>query len=239
MHFVTFGQKKNPAIVFLHGWGGSIDSWIYFAKTFSYYGFFCVVVDFPGFGQSPEPTKAYSVYDYANEVSLLINKLDLKDIVVVGHSFGGRIGIVLSGFLKLNITKLVLVDSAGIKPRRGIGYYIKVKKYKKLKSLVAMGKKPKEVLEKYGSDDYRQLSLVMKETFVKVVNEDLLEYAKQIKISTLIVWGDKDKDTPLYMAKKLKRAIKGAEMKVYAGGHYSYLDNKKRFIDDLYTFLMV
>ena len=161
MNYITLGRKKNPAVVFLHGWGGSIVSWLGVAKRISGFGFYCILVDFPGFGQTPEPDQPYGVEDYAQEVKKLIDKLNLKSVTLVGHSFGGRVAIVLSAGGLDCVLRLVLVDSAGIKPRRGLLYKIKISRYKRLKARVDSGKLDSLVLEKFGSDDYRALSPVI------------------------------------------------------------------------------
>ena len=238
MNYVTFGRKSNPAVVFLHGWGGNIDSWKAVAKTISGFGFYCVVLDFAGFGKTPEPLRVYSIFDYADDVEMLINGLSLNNVTLVGHSFGGRVAIVLGSKNLSAVDKIVLVDSAGVMPRRGIKYRFKIFQYKKVKKKVAAGKVDSGRLAKFGSADYKILSPVMKASFVQIVNTDLLPYAKNINKQTLLVWGRRDKDTPLYMAKKLNRAIKGARISVYDGGHYSYLDYFNRFIDELYEFLV-
>lgn len=238
MFYETFGRKKNPAIVFLHGWGGSLVSWLGTAKAMASLGFYSVVVDFAGFGKSAEPNESYCVEDYADEVASLVKSLGLGEIFLVGHSFGGRVAIILSSLQKIEIKKLVLVDSAGVLPRRGLLYKVKIKRYKYLKKKAREGKCDPEKLKKYGSSDYLKLSPVMKQTFIKVVNQDLLPYAKKIAVETLIVWGKKDKDTPMYMAKKLNRTIKGSFLSVLPSGHYCYIDNFKVFIDELYAFLI-
>ena len=128
MNYITLGKRQNPAVVLLNGWGGSINSFLGVGKVLAGFGFFVVIVDFMGFGESKEPKEPKSIYSYASDVENLIKDLGLKDVSVVGHSFGGRVGVVLAS--KCKIKKLVLVDSAGIKPRRGLLYYLRVKKYK-------------------------------------------------------------------------------------------------------------
>ena len=238
MNYLTFGRIGNPVLVFLHGWGGSLVSWISTAEAMARIGFYCVVVDLPGFGQTPEPNVVYGVTDYAKEVERLVQCLGIRELSVIGHSFGGRVAIVLSARGNVNIKKLVLVDSAGVIPRRGVRYWCKVKKYKRVKKLVETGKLPKDSLKTYGSKDYQELTPIMKGTFVKVVNEDLLLTAKTIKVPTLLVWGRKDKDTPMYMARKLHGAIRDSTLVVYNAGHYSYLDNFREFIEDIYAFMV-
>ena len=134
MNYITLGKRKNPAILFLHGWGGSINSFLGVGKILAGFGFFVVIVDFVGFGESEKPSEPKTVYSYADDVRALIEELGLTNLSVVGHSFGGRIAIILAsiGLAK----KLVLVDSAGVKPRRGLLYQIKIRRYKRLKKKV-------------------------------------------------------------------------------------------------------
>ena len=101
-----------------------------------------------------------------------------------------------------------------------------------------MFKKLKSKLLKYGSDDYKKLSKTMKQTFVNVVNEDLSCFVSKIVCNTLIVWGEKDKETKLWMAKKLNKLIVGSNLKIIKNsGHFCFLDNKTEFLIILDTFL--
>lgn len=228
MNYEYYGTGQKT-IIFLHGWGGSISSFKYFADILSN-SFKVLNIDFPGFGQSREPLREYSVRDYANEIHNLILNLNIESYYVVAHSFGGRVALVLND-INSNMEKLVLVDSAGIKPRFSLKKWLKIKKYKIYKKLVKTRLLNPKCLEKFGSNDYKNLSENMRKTFVKVVNEDLSRYAKNINIDTLIVWGKNDKETPPYMAKRLKRYIKNSEIVwINNAGHFSYLDNQMLFL---------
>ena len=91
-----------------------------------------VYVDFDGFGESAEPVKPFSVFDYTQALKSLLDKFDIEQLVLVGHSFGGRVAIKYS-FLYQNDYdkfKLCLVDSAGVKPRRNLFYYYRIYKFK-------------------------------------------------------------------------------------------------------------
>ena len=124
---------------------------------------------------------------------------------------------------------LVLVDSAGLKPRRKPTYYVKITIHKLMKKLGMKGLK--------GSNDYRVLSLVMKETFKKVVSYDQSYLLKDIAVPTAIFWGKNDKDTPLYMAKKLSKNIKDSSLFLLDGGHYAYVDDFEKFVGILTAFI--
>lgn len=219
INYSIVGNGRIP-IVFLHGWGGSQESFLFICKylKFDYRAMF---IDFPPFGKSKEPKKAFTIFDYANIVKKLIVKENFNNSVIVGHSFGGRVAIILasSGYAR----SLILTASAGIKPKRNLKYYFRVYSYKvkKLFNKNANG----------GSKDYKKLSSVMKKTFINVVNEYLEPYAKKITCPTILFWGKKDKDTPLYMAKKLKKLIKDSALLINKNsGHFCYLQDLSKFV---------
>ena len=207
MNYIKFGNSNNY-IVFLHGWGADKNSFIWLKDYFKEYSL--IFVDFAGFGETQEPVKPYSVFDYMQELRNLLSGFEIKNLILVGHSFGGRVAIKYTFFYQndYEVFKLCLVDSAGIKPRRGIKYYYNIYRYKFYKKFFPNSKK----IEKFGSSDYRKLSSVMKQTFIKVVNEDLSYYAKFITAKTKIVWGEKDLETKMYMARKLHKMIKNSSL---------------------------
>lgn len=187
------------------------------------------LVDFYGFGKTPHPDYPLTVKDYADGVLELMDKLNIEKATLVGHSFGGRVAIYIAAKYPEKVEKLVLVDSAGIKPRRGIKYRLKILLHKILKKF---GKGLK------GSKDYRALSPVMKKTFQNVVNYDETYLLSDITADTAIFWGDKDKDTPLYMARKLNKKIKSSHLFLLTNaGHFSYLDNSGYFLKILSAFI--
>ena len=232
-----FFQGKGEFIFFLHGWGGDKNSFKivknHIAKNCN-----MVFVSFAGFGDSLMPNKPYTVSDYANEVKNLIVSLARgRKVNIVCHSFGARVTAKLASLYSELIDKIIIVDGAGVKPRRKLSYYIKVLKYKRAKARVRKGKASENILQKYGSSDYKALSPVMKQTFTLVVNENLKKDFKQIKNETLLFWGEKDKDTPLYMAKKLNRWIKNSALVVAKNaGHFSYIDDLPLFIAVINSF---
>ena len=233
MKYLKFGNSKN-FIVFLHGWGADKNSFLWLKDYFQ--NFTTIFVDFAGFGESTEPTKPYTVFDYVNDLKQLLDDFYIENLVLVGHSFGGRVAIKFSFLFQNNYKsfKLCLVESAGLKPKRGLKYYYKIYKYKFYKKLFPNSKK----LSKFGSSDYKALSPVMKATFINVVNEDLACYAKYIIAKTIIIWGDKDKETKIYMAKKLKKLIKNSNLKIIKNaGHFSFLDKPFQFAIILDKFL--
>lgn len=230
MNFIKLGSGKH-FIVFLHGWGGCIDSFFW---TKSYFEDFSLVyLDFYGFGNSPEPDKPLYVSDYAVELKNILNKFEIQSLTIVGHSFGGRVAIKFAFLYQHNYKdlKLFLIDSAGIKPQRSPLYYLKVYNYKRLKNKAKKSPRLKQRLKNFGSDDYKKLSDIMKKTFINIVNEDLAVDAKFITASTIIMWGKKDTETKLYMAKKLHKLINNSKLFIFKNaGHFSYIDQRQEFL---------
>ena len=237
----SFAGQGIP-MVLLHGWGTDSSSlapvFDHFKEYFSVYN-----IDLPGFGDSPAPQDAWSVGDYADLVEAFIKKMDMDRPVILGHSFGGRLSIILSA---RNIPrKTVLVDAAGIRPKRTMKYYLRVYTYKCAKKLFALpglnryrGRALSLWLKKNPSSDYNAAEGMMRQIFVKVVNEDLKHYLPEIEVPTLLVWGENDTATPLSDGKLMEKMIPDSGLVVLNGaGHYSYLERLPQFLLILDSFL--
>jgi len=226
-------------LLLLHGWGVDAAS---FAPVAEYLrkGFAVYAVDFPGFGASTAPAEVWGVSQYANLIENFCGQLKIDKPLVIGHSFGGRVAIML-GARGLPL-KMVLVDSAGILPKRGLDYYAKVYSYKagkRIFSLPGLGKFKKKYINKNnaGSSDYKAAQGIMKQVFVKVVNQDLKEFLPKITTSALLVWGDADTATPLADGQLMEKLIPDAGLVVFPGaGHYSYLERLPQFLAVLDSF---
>lgn len=213
--------EKTPVLL-MHGWGCDVRVMrriFYFLVTL---GHEVVSIDFPGFGKSDPPPENFTVFDYATLTEKLIKQLFDRPIIALGHSFGGRIALILGD--SECVEKLILVSSAGIKPRRKPSYFVKVGLYKFCKKVL------KKDMKNAGSTDYKALSPIMKKVFVSVVNTDLTENAKKVSVPTLLIWGENDKETPLYMAKKLNKHIRGSRLVTLNGcGHFCFADDFNSF----------
>ena len=226
-YYEKYGDKK-PVVLILPGWGNTRNTFtnlITFLKnTHTVY-----IIDYPGFGNSPLPNKELSIYDYAELIHKFILKEKIKPIIIA-HSFGGRIAAILIGKYHLHINKLILIDVAGIK-HFNIKVFLKQKIYKFLKlllNILPLKNKylyHKKLLKLFSSEDYHNLSSIMKKSFINIVNEDLKKYYKLITCETLIIWGKKDLDTPLKDAYYLRKIIKDSGLIIYNNGHFSYFEN--------------
>ena len=214
------GRSRQP-ILLLHGWGcdGSIFSSL--IDTFRDRSF--LVIDFPPFGKSEPNIKNWNIYTYANMVMSLCDDLCIDKCHILAHSFGGRVALILMAVRCSFVQSCILTGCAGIKPRHGPSYHYRIYKYKLLKKL---GRDTSNM----GSSDYLALSPDMRKVFSSIVQEHLDDYCKKINTKTLIIWGENDNQTPLYMAKKLNKYIKGSTLIILKkAGHFTFLDKPLEF----------
>ncbi len=241
---VAAADGKEP-IVLLHGWGASIQTMLpiynYLAPRHRVYA-----LDFPGCGDSDQPPVAWGVAEYMQLVLDWLDALQIPQATFIGHSHGGRVSLVLAARHPERVKRLILVDSAGIRAPRNFRYYRRVYFYKAAKRVIALPgirrwQVPlrKRLMKLLGSEDYGSVTPgVMQGTFIKLVNEDLRPILKSIKASTLLIWGENDKDTPVSDGKIMEQAIPDAGLVILKGaGHFSYLDCFPQFCAVISSFL--
>lgn len=230
LHYRDSGEPDLRPVIIMHGWGCNVDTVASIENIFK--GKMRVInVDLPGHGKSSEPPSVWGVEDFTAMMEKFISRLGLEKPSLIGHSFGGRISILLSS--RGDVDKVLLVDSAGIKPKRSLSYYWKVYSFKAMKNAVMLlcgKKKGTEIADKLrgkkGSADYRNSSPRMRAIMSKCVNEDLKYAMPSIKAPVLLVWGEDDTATPLSDAQTMKKLIPDAGLVSFPGcGHYSFLDN--------------
>lgn len=242
LNYIVEGWGKD--VVILHGWGANINTILPIVNILKD-RFKVHAIDLPGFGESSEPEEPIDSYEYANIVKAYMDKMKIEKVILIGHSFGGKLSIILGHKYPEMVEKMVLVNSAGLIPKRGLKYYIKVYSFKCMKFIykdiffwINNKNKMEQFYKKFGSTDYQDATGVMRKILVTVVNENLFPLLKDIKVPTLLIWGDEDQDTPLYMGKKMEQEIKDSGIVVLKGtGHYSYLDDYQRFAVILKNFL--
>ncbi|WP_289762424.1 alpha/beta hydrolase [uncultured Duncaniella sp.] len=242
LHY-TDSEKGEKTVVMMHGWGCNHTTLASIERVALSCGYRVINVDFPGFGDSQEPNDVWGVEEYTRQIEALTKELGIKTPIMLGHSFGGRVGILYAS--RNQVEKLILVDAAGIKPKRSLKYYWKVYSFKAIKRLMYLFL-GKETAEKHldarrakaGSSDYANASPMMRRILSKVVNEDLTDKLQHIKAPTLLIWGENDTATSLSDAKKMERLIPDAGLVSFPGcGHYSFLDNPMQFAAVLRSFL--
>lgn len=242
-------QGSGPDLVLMHGWGCN-SSTVASVAAVAAESHTVYSLSLPGFGTpgvvevlSPEPVEVWGTYDYATLLSQFISALHLTRPTLIGHSYGGRVAIVYAS--AHDVDRLVLVDAAGVKPRRPLKYYLKVYSFKAAKFLAPLllgRERGQAAIERWrgksGSADYNSSTPKMRAVMSKSVNEDLCHLMPSIKAPTLLLWGENDTATPLSDARKMERLIPDAAVVSFTGaGHYSFLDAPAQFAAVLRSFL--
>jgi pimeloyl-ACP methyl ester carboxylesterase len=236
-------EGSGDPVVLLHGWGASSQSFALLSGTLVK-SFRILVLDLPGFGWSQPPPAAWGTREYASHVGQVLSEAGIGSAAVLGHSFGGRIAIRLAGEQPRRVTRLALVASAGIRPRRGLGYHARVAATKIVKgffSLPGWGEAGRRIiarrLERTGSRDYRAAGR-MRPTLVRLVNEDLADVLPAIQAPTLILWGSHDQEVPKSAMEIMHARIVRSRLVVFEGaGHFPFLDAPEEFGRTLTAFL--
>lgn len=207
----------------MHGYLSSKESFYpqieYFSKFYRVIAF-----DFPGFGEAEPLKSAFSVDDYADWTESFLREQGIEKPFVIAHSFGGRVAVKCLSRSDL-FERAVLCGCAGIIPKRGFRYKMKVGTYRFVRKIA-----PRYADKKFGSAEYRSLSPVMRESYKKIVNEDLRKDAEKIRVPVLFVNGENDRETPLSSIRIYEKAIAGSRVEVLSSaGHFAHLDNPLAF----------
>jgi len=240
IHYEEYG--KGEKILLLHGWGNDLNS---FNKQLDCLKdkYHLYLIDLPGFGKTNEPNDIYSLDDYVKIVTIFIkNIIKEENNMIIGHSFGGRIGIKISTIL--NLKGLILISGAGIK-HNTLRKTLKVFKYKIMKNYYKLTKNYLEynfLIKNTGSSDYISLSSNMKESMKLIIKEDLRKYLKKIDCKTLLIYGDEDTETPYIDGSLMNKKIKDSIFyKIPNGNHFIHIEKSEivndiieRFLCDIY-----
>ncbi len=229
LNYIEEGQ--GPDVLLLHGWGASCES---YKGVINALRDKChlIALDFPGCGKSDLPEKPLDINDYVALVMEFCSCLKLRNPILVGHSHGGRVIMKLAGSGLMNPKKIVFIDAAGIKPKFNLKKSIKVFTFKTVKRVLTLpvirkfsGNLLQKARNHFGSADYNSAPEVMRKTLVKLVNDDMTLYLDGITASTLLIWGENDTATPLYMAKKIEKTIPDCGLCIIKNtGHWSFVE---------------
>lgn len=227
-YFLMGSPESDEAVVMLHGWGANIELFKNAAEPIAT-KYLVAAPDMPGFGETPEPPFPWQVDDYTDFVVEFIKNLGLKKVILLGHSFGGRviIKLVTRDNLPFTVSRIILVDAAGIRPEKTPEQERKEKIMKIGKKLLSATPKLVEKMQSMvGSADYKAASPLMKKVLINVVNEDLSHLLPKISAETLLIWGTLDTATPIKDAEMMESLIPDAGLARIEGvGHFSFLEN--------------
>ena len=207
----------------MHGYLSSKEA---FASQVAYFSRFYRVtaIDFLGFGHSRCLTSAFSVEDYALWTKEVLTLLGVSQPHVIAHSFGCRVAVKLASKEPTFFDKMLLTGAAGIRPKHGMAYHAKVKLYRLVRKVA-----PAYAEAHFGSAEYRALSPIMKESYKKIVNEDLRSCAQQVKNQVLLVEGIEDTVTPISDVNAYLGAFQQGKMKMMPGGHFAFSEYPTAF----------
>lgn len=219
INYLQFGKRGQP-IIFLHGWQQNSRSFSTLVP-FLYKNYRLFLLDLPGFGKSEFPPIDFSSFDYAKVIIEWIKKKRLKEVILVGHSFGGKIAAIITAQEPNLVSKLILIASAGIPhPKK---YY----RFKKIIPSRLIKKIPFCLRSVFVSRDYKQAGKLLP-IFKNIVKEDLRPIFSRINIPTLIIWGKNDKELSVKDGKKIHQLIKKSKLTITAGGHFPFWENPQK-----------
>ncbi|MEQ8965954.1 MAG: alpha/beta hydrolase [Azospirillaceae bacterium] len=202
--------------VWLHGWGQDRRAFAALADFFTGWGE-GLLVDLPGFGETPGPPEPWDTADYADHLAARLAVAPRPGRrVVIGHSFGGRVAIRLAARHPDSVDALILIAGAGLQRQRSLRQRLRAGALKRLGRLakavdaVAGTRLHAAYAARFGSADYRNAG-ALRPTFVKVVTEDLSDEARRVAVPVLLLYGETDTETPPEFAERYAALMPDAE----------------------------
>jgi pimeloyl-ACP methyl ester carboxylesterase len=241
---------SGPPLLLLHGWANSGLTLEPLAAALAGVRE-TIVPDLPGFGrtQPPKEPEGWDTARHAAFIVELMEKLKLPSADFFGHSHGGRIASYLAATSPERVERLVLCGSAGLHVRltprarlRRAWRRLLLRTAHRTAAKGLLGKngpeRARRLSERYASADYRAAG-PMRPTMAKVVADDLEPLLPRIQAPTLLIWGERDAESPLALGLRSKRLIPGARLVVLPGaGHHVFQEQPARVASEIRDFLM-
>ncbi len=236
-------------VLLLHGWGVTLDSCLSPLAGALQADCRVTALEFPAHGMTGKPAQTWGVPEFAAWVKAMMAALGLGPQTVIAHSFGGRVALWLAAHEPGLVMRLVLTGAAGLMPKKTaareadeLRYQHQRQQLERLKSLPLVGNIAKaaqdRLRDKRSSPDYKALDEGMKKTFVRIITQDLRPILAHIEQPTLLIWGDQDTETPLWMGRTMEEEIKDAALITFEGrGHFAYLEELPRFARIVQAFI--
>lgn len=205
-------MKKSP-VVLLHGWG-SEGKFLPLADLLRQKGYPVFIPEFPGFGSTEPPKKPLFLSDYAHFLHDYLEKNSVKNLILVGHSFGGRVAILHQALYPKSAHAIILSGTPGFSPVKRSKYIVSVIIAKLGGAFLSLP--PffliKDIARKcyyylVGARDYYRAQGSMQQTFKNIVQEDLTVSMKSIQAPCALIWGENDMLVPVWVAKKMRDVI--------------------------------
>lgn len=219
-------------MLLLHGYKSSAESFYYQINALAQSGYRAIAPDMPGFGSSAPLIRAWSVGDYCDWLKKFVRAEGLKSPYIVAHSFGARVAIKYLSTYPRGAKKLLITGGAGVVKPRSPQYIRRVNAYRRIKKLF-----PRFAERHFGSEEYRSLLPVEKESYKLIVNEDLQCCARDIDIPVLLIYGRNDVTTPPDEEGKIfNECIAGSRLQITDGGHFCFCENSADFNELMLAF---
>lgn len=232
INYLLYGDSTKDTIILLHGWGQNIQMMQPIGDNLSS-EYQILILDLPGFGKSDEPKYPWTLDDYVDAIYELVKRLKIKNPIVMGHSFGGKLTLLYASKYP---TKKIVVFASPI--NHNVKVSTKTKVLKKVKKIPGIGQLSELAKKHIGSTDYKNATPIMREVLVRHIGTDIYADLANITVPTLIVWGTNDMAVDISVAKEIESAIKGSGVVVYEGcTHYAYLERLGQTINVLRSFL--
>ena len=232
INYKRYGNISGQPIILLHGWGQNIQMMEPIGNNLLDNDI--IIFDLPGFGKSEEPKTVWSIKDYAECIHKCLDELKVKNPILIGHSFGGKITLMYASMYETK--KIVLLASPFKKDIQKLS--IKTKMLKQAKKIPGLNNLAEFAKKHVGSTDYKNASPMMRSILVEHVNNDITEDIKKIKCSAIIIWGTNDQAVPLSDAYILESLIKDAAVIEYEGcTHYAYLERLGQTVNIISSFI--
>ncbi len=259
----TLPKTSESTILVLHGWTQSADTkdkWQPLIDNLAAAGFAVKFLQLPGLKSSLE--KPWHLADYCQW--LLQEMTAYKSVVLIGHSFGGQIAAAVAAAQPNNLQQLILIDPAGIRDRS----WIKQLKRTVFKAAAKLGSGILNLFASVSSSkrgraarsdddlgrwkkagrfwlyrlareqDYYQASPVLKQTMINILSEEITERLKQVQVPSLIIWGERDRATPLKHAQVFQQEIRHSRLAVIKqAGHNPHYFHPKKVAQIILDFL--
>jgi len=243
-------------LIILHGWQSSGAKWQKVKEKIEENDIRVLAPDIPGFKAENELETPWNLDDYINWFKDYVTKCELeypeiKDngFYLLGHSFGGRMSIKIASKNIFKLQGLILVSAAGIKRNQTLHSEVMGLAAKIVKAF-KLGDRPasknwynflriffyRYIIRK---TDYLNAKGALNDTIKNILSEDLRQRLSDIKEPTKIIWGRKDKITPLVDAYTMKEKIQNSEIDILEDtGHMPYNDCPEKLAESIIKFIL-
>jgi pimeloyl-ACP methyl ester carboxylesterase len=234
-------EQNNPTLIILHGWQSSKEKWQVVKENLEKQGLKVIVPDLPGFKKENELNRSWNLDNYLRWFEKFSSEIS-EPFFLLGHSFGGRMAIKFAAQHPEKLKGLILVSAAGIKHKKTFkqNLFFKMAKTGKKFSFLPFFSFFRKAFYKFivREKDYARAQGFLKETFKKIIAEDLTPYFLKIKISTLIIWGEKDKMTSLSDAYLMNKKIPNSKLEILKKiGHLPYREAPEILAEKIINFV--